>query len=406
MTSQIRHRRLVATGIVLGAVVVVALLIVLRPKPQRLKPQAPAPLVTIEMVSAEQPPIAVVGWGAVEPRRSITMVPQVSGQVTRVSPNLRAGGFFDAGEVLLQIEAADYELSLQQARSQVAQAEYVLAAAEEEASVAREEWERTRTDALEGSELQSSEPNPLVFREPQRRQAEVGLEAARAALAQAGLNLERCNLKAPFAGRVEMESVDLGQFVRSGEVLARLYGTAAAEITVNLPDRELAWVQVPQTSGDATVGSEAAVGGSFAGAEHTWSGQAVRVGGAIDAASRTVPVVVKVAEPYKLEGDRPPLLSGMFVSVTFSHEPPAGSVTIPRRSLRPGNEVWVLGKNDRLEIRQVTVARAGIEHAVILSGLAPGDRLITSNLQVVVDGMPLRPAGGQPAALAGAEGGD
>ena len=233
MSSQIRHRRLVATGIVIGAVIVLAVLIALRPRPQRLKPQAPAPLVTIETVTSDQPPVAVTGWGTVVPRRTISLVPQVAGEVTAVSPNLRAGSFFAAGEVLLRIDDTDYVLAAHQARSEVAQAESNLATAEEEARVAREEWERTRSDALEGSELRSSEPNPLVYREPQLRLAEAGLEAARAALAQAELNLERCTLEAPFDGRVLSESVDVGQFVRSGEVLAQLAGTAAVEITVN-----------------------------------------------------------------------------------------------------------------------------------------------------------------------------
>ncbi len=405
MNANYLVRRLVAVGIVLVAIIIVAVLMALKPKPQRLKPQAPVPLVTVLAINTDQPPITVTGWGSVVPKHSISLVPQVSGQITSVSANLRAGAFFAEGEELLRIEDTDYELALQQARSQVAQAEYVLATAQEEARVAREEWERTSGDALDDSELKSSEPNPLVYREPQLRQAEVGLEAARASLAQAELNLDRCRLKAPFAGRVLSESVDLGQYIRSGEVAARLYDTDAAEITVNLPDRELAWVRVPQTAGDSVEGSPAAVTGTFAGRDHTWPGRAVRVGGAMDAASRTVPVVVEVADPYKASGDRPPLLSGMFVSVTFATDAPTGSVTIPRRSLRPGNQVWVLDQDDQLEIRQVTVARAGVESAVITAGLTPGDRLITSNLQYVVDGMPLRPADA-PARMAGAEGGE
>ena len=390
MTSQIRHRRLVALGIVLVAIIGLVVLLRLKPHPQRQKPQAPAPLVTIEVVTDEHPPITNTGWGAVRPRRSISLVPQVSGQVTAVSANLRAGTFFAVGEVLVEIEETDYLLAVKQTRSQVAQAEYALAAAQEEARVAREEWERTSRDALPESGLQGAEPNPLVYREPQLRQAEAGLEAARASLDQAELSLSRCRLTAPFAGRVLSETVDLGQYVRAGEVLARIYDTDVAEITVNLPDRDLAWIRVPQTRDDPVTGSQATVVGEFAGREHTWIGRAVRVGGAMDQTSRTVPVVVEVADPYEREGDRPPLLSGMFVSVNFANDPPPGSVTIPRRSLRPDDQVWVLTEDDNLQIRTVEVARAGVNSAVILAGLAPGDRLITSNLQYVIDGMPLR----------------
>ena len=407
MSSPILRRRLIAAGIVIGAVAVLAVLVATRPTPQRRKPTVPAPVVTLQRVGGEQPPVTITGWGAVRPRRSITLVPQVGGRVVSVSENLRTGGFFAAGEVLVQIEDVDYQLALQQARREVAQAEFNLATAREEARVARQEWERTSADAMGGSTLDGAEPNPLVYREPQLRQAEAGLEAARAALAQAELNLRRCRIEAPFAGRVLDETVDTGQYVRAGEILGRIYDTDVAEITVNLADRDLAWVAVPRTPDDATAGSAARVTATFAGGEHAWPGRAVRIGGAVDDASRTVPVVVEVADPYAVEGDRPPLLSGMFVAVHFTSEAPAGSVTIPRRALRGENHVWLLDGENRLSIREVTVARAGVEHAVISAGLAPGDRVITSNLQYVVDGMTLRVngmGGGQGGGQGGAQG--
>ena len=51
------------------------------------------------------------------------LVPQVAGAVEWVSPALASGGFFDAGEVLLRIDPADYEVALESARAQVARAE-------------------------------------------------------------------------------------------------------------------------------------------------------------------------------------------------------------------------------------------------------------------------------------------
>jgi RND family efflux transporter MFP subunit len=400
VTAKIKHRRLVASGIVLGAVIVFAGLLALRPQPERRKPQTPAPLVTIHEVTAEQPPITVEGWGTVEAKRAINLVPQVSGRVTSVSERMQAGAFFDAGEVLVRVDETDYRLAVEQSRSQVAQAEYSLATVQEEAHVARAEWERLQRDGDAGGELTDAEPSALVFREPQLRQARAALDAARAALELAELNLARCTLTAPFAGRVLEEAVDLGQYVRTGEVLGRIYDTEVAEITVNLADRDLAWIAVPREQ-DGAGGTTAIVRGEFGGRTHDWQGKAVRIGGAIDEVSRTVPVVVEVGDPYATDDGRPPLLKGMFVQILFRAEPPAGSVTIPRRGLRPRDEVWVLDDEDNLRIRQVEVARASIETAVITGGLQPGDRLITSNLQYVVDGMAVRingaSQGGPPA---------
>lgn len=411
MTPEIRRRRLIALAIVLGALVVMAVLLALRPRPQRHRPATVAPLVMVEVMTDERQPITVTGWGTVRPRDTVTLVPQVGGLVIATSPNLRAGGFFAAGEILLEIEAADYELAVSQARSQVAQAQVGLAMAREEAAAARMDWERTSRNALDiertaglqsgraragepgqaGVELDGGRPGPLVLREPQLRQAEAQLAAAEAALERAELDLRRCKLIAPFPGRVQGAAVSVGQVVRAAEVLANLYDTEIAEITVNLPDRELAWITLPLTPEERGFGTPATVRAFFAGADHAWPGRAVRLGGSVDEGSRQVPVVVEVADPYERRTDRPPLLSGLFVSVEFTTEPPPGSVTIPRRALRPGDEVWLLDTDNRLSIRRVHVARTDLETAVISAGLAPGDRLITSSLQYVVDGMRLAP---------------
>jgi RND family efflux transporter MFP subunit len=389
---------MIAGAILIGAFVVLAVLVATRPRAQRQKPPQPVTLVTVHTVAAEQPPLVVDGWGTVEPKRSVNLVAQVSGRIMRVSPDLQAGAFVDPGEVLLEIEQADYRLAVEQARAQVAQAEYNLATAREEARVAREEWENTQADAADGSPLNDAEPTALVFREPQLRQAEASLEAARAALTQAELNLSRCRLAVPFAGRVIEEAADPGDYVMAGTVLGRVDGIDTAEITVNLPDRELAWIQVPRTPDDPTSGSPVVVRGEFAGREHEWTGRAVRLGGVVDLASRTVPVVVEVADPYAPGEGLPPLMSGLFVAVRFATTPPAGSVTVPRRGLRPDDRAWVMDADGRLRIRAVEVLHTGEDRVVIGSGLVPGDRLITSNLQYVVEGMPLQAENGDGAA--------
>ena len=71
-------------------------------------------------------------------------------------------------------------------------------------------------------------------------------------------------------------------------------------------------------------------------------------------------------------------------------------MVVPRSALRPGDQVWVVDDESRLRIRRVTVARAGVDQAVIGDGLAAGERVCTSNLQYVTDGMPVRVAGEAP----------
>ena len=64
--------------------------------------------------------------------------------------------------------------------------------------------------------------------------------------------------------------------------------------------------------------------------------------------------------------------------------------------LRPNDRVWVIDSEDKLEIRPVELARAGVDEAVVTSGLSVGERVCTSNMQVVTPGLPVRVAGAAP----------
>ena len=385
MQSRI-FRILLPVGIVLLAVAVTVVMIKTKPQARRQKPPAPQPRVTVYTIGQETEPVKIKGFGSVKAKRSVNITPRVSGEVVEKSADCEPGGYFIAGQLLLKIDDTDYLLAVARAEADVAQAEVNLARAEEEAQVARREWAEIGSRGLAGSG-EETEPSPLVLHEPQLKLAQAGLEAARAALRQARVNLERCSIIAPFAGRVLDVDIDVGQYLRAGNPIGTIYATDIAEITVPVPDDDLAWIRLDQAGSGA---GQVQITADFAGAHHVWTGRAVRLGGAVDARSRLVPVVVEVDNPYQEDGTRPPLVEGMFVEVTFPGTPPAGAVVIPRSALRPDNRVWVVAPGDTLRIREVTVAQAGIDEALVTDGLMPGELVCTSNLQYVTDGMAVR----------------
>jgi RND family efflux transporter MFP subunit len=374
--------------LVLAALAVTVVMVKTRPRAQRQTPPAPQPRVTVFQIEGGHAPVHVKGFGSVKAKRSVGITPQVSGEIIMKDPAFDSGGYFTTGQELLKIDDTDYLLAVARAEADVAQAEVNLARAEEEAQVARSEWSRI------GGRNKSDEPTPLVLHEPQLKLAQAGLEAARAALRQARVNLDRCTISAPFDGRVLEAGIEVGQYLRAGNPVGTIYATDTAEITVPVPDEDLAWIRLD--NGDHLAG-KVTVTADFAGAEHTWEGQAVRLGGAVDSRSRLVPVVVEVDNPYERSGQRPPLVEGMFVEVRFAGQAPDGALVIPRIALRPGNRVWVADRENRVSVRQVTVARAGVDEALVTDGLSAGERVITSNLQYVTDGMPVTLEGQGPA---------
>lgn len=351
-----------------------------REAPPRRPARTLAPLVEALEVTQDHIPVVVTGQGTVQPRTAIQVVPQVPGRVVATHPNLAAGGFFRRGEVLVAIEPADYELAVERAEATVAGAEVRLETERAEAAVARQEWDRLHP----GEEP----PNALVLRAPQVHQAEAELAAAEADLAAARLNLERTRIRAPFDGRVVSETVDTGQYVVAGQPVAHIYATDVLEVPVPLEDAELAWFD---TGGGRGGGAPTEVAVDFAGARHVWRGRVVRSEG-VDPESRMVNVVVAVEDGYVPGREKPPLEPGMFVEVGIEGHTLEGAVPLPREAVHGGDEVWVV-EDGLLRIRRVKVARTARELAYVADGLAAGDLVVTTNLDAVTDGMPVRVAG-------------
>jgi len=385
-------------GILLAGLIVFVVLVKTRPAAPRRPAQLSRPLVQVYEISDDPVSVTVRGFGTVRAKRKITLVPQVSGVVVHKAANFEAGGFFSAGDLLLRIDETDYHLAAERAAADVARAEYNLALAEEEAIVARREWEQIQNDNATGINASSDQPHPLVFREPQLNLARAELEAARAALTRAQVDLERCVLKPSFDGRVLAADVDQGQYIRAGNTVGTIYATDIAEVTVPIPDSDLAWIDIPLTSSEKVsdiageTGSEVAILAEFAGGLHQYSGRAVRLAGAVDDQSRMVPILVEIKDPYRVQDGRPPLIEGMFVEVLIKGFSLANAVSIPRSALRTGDRVWVVDEQEQLEIRDVTVARAGVGEAIITAGLVPGERICVSSLQYFSNGMMVRVA--------------
>ena len=209
-----RKSFLVAAGILLGAIAIAVIMVQLRPDPPLREPPSRIPFVTTAPAVPGEGAIPVYGAGTVRPRAEIDVAAQINGKVAWVNPAFQGGGRIGAGEAFFRIDDADYRNMVQQARANVAAQEVALMQAEEDARIAREEYElfrKRQPDAASGS------ANPLTLREPQLAAARAALARDSAALADAELALSRTAVLAPFTGIVRNESVDLGQFVAAGQ---------------------------------------------------------------------------------------------------------------------------------------------------------------------------------------------
>ena len=92
-------------------------------------------------------------------------------------------------------------------------------------------------------------------------------------------------------------------------------------------------------------------------------------------------IILSVADHYKkvIPGKRPPLIKGLFVEAELRTDPVKNRILMPRLAIRD-NKVYLANDQNRLEIRDVKIALAQGNIAVISEGLKPGDRVVVSNL--------------------------
>jgi RND family efflux transporter MFP subunit len=381
-----KYKRVMLPVIVIVASLLFALVLVLsRPDVETTTPEVARKWVRVLEVKREPVRMSVISQGSVAPRTESNLVAEIAGQVTDVSPSFVNGGFFKAGDVLIRVDARNYNFDLARTKSSVAQAEVRVSLEEQEARVARLEWER----------LNEGEIPPLVAREPQLAEARAALEAARASLLKAELDLERTRIKAPYDGRVRRKNADIGQYVAPGMTVATVYAVDYVEVRLPLPDHELAYLGIPfdfSSHKNGRLGPEVILRGNFAGREQEWRGYITRIEGEIDARSRMVHAVARVEDPY---GDRKelsssPLAVGMFVHAEILGQTEEELFIVPRGAVRDGGFVLVAAPDSTLRLRSVEVARSASEVAYIRSGLEEGELVCTTPVPIAVDGMPIR----------------
>jgi RND family efflux transporter MFP subunit len=286
--------------------------------------------------------------------------------------------------VLLTIEDTDYRAAVEERRARVAAANVDLEQALADADVARKQ--------LAGQK----NPSPLALKKPQLARAESALKAAETALALAQTNLERTQISLPFAGRVESQSVDLGQYVNPGKVLGSVFGTDVAEVRLALTTNQLAALGIPigfegTTGGAKEGGLSTTLSVELGGVVHRWQGTLTGLDAAIDPATRTVYGTVTINNPYDIaqSASGMPLAVGLYIDAEIEGRLAVDAIQIAAEGLRAGDEVFVLNGEGLLDIRQASVIHRSRNTVLLSAGVEAGEQVIISAIRNPVRGMRL-----------------
>lgn len=371
----------ITVGVLFFAVIVAYGLVRTAPTPERVEPEEVS--VSIRVLEAEQARVQlqVVSQGSVVPHMQSDLIPEVSGRVQWVSPNLVAGGYFEQDEVLLRLDDSDH-------RSTVERSEAALSRARAEEELARFELQRMKE--LVKKKLTSQSSLEAALRN--YRIAAATLKDTKLSLEQAQRDLKRTEIRAPYAGLVRTERVDLGQYLSRGQSIAAIYASNSAEIRLPVADSQLAYLDLPLGHrGELApeLAPDVLLYTNYGGKHYEWNGRLVRTEAEIDAKSRMVTAVVRVENADN--PDQPDLPIGLFVNAEIKGRWVDNIVTLPRAALRNQNQVLIVDENNRIQFRPVSILRFENDDVLVSSGLQSGDIVNISPLQTVIEGMRVNP---------------
>ena len=374
--------------IVLALSILIAVLI-FNNKPEAKRKVSPTKTLTVETIKLEarQFPIMIHTQGTVEPRTTTTLIPRVSGEIIQVSPAFRPGGFFEQGETLLTIDPIDYSLAIKSTQATVAEALFTYKEEQAQAEQAADNWKRLG---------RTTPASDLVLRKPQLARAKAIVDSAKAQLQKAQLDLKRTKIKAPYAGRILEQFVDIGQYVAPGNELIKIFAIDYVEIRLPITEKQRSKLNLPRPYRGEPIkayqGPEAIIHAAIAGKNYTWTGHVVRTEGSMDRETRQVFVIVQIENPYQRHADnRPPLEIGQFVKADIKGVVLDKAYALPRSAVQSNNIIMIVDKDNRLQRRNIKVIWETQDHLIIQNELAEDEQLCTTyvpfaanNTQVII----------------------
>ena len=350
-----------------------------KPKPPRVA-KVPVIVATVRRTAV---PYTITTNGVVEPLQTAQVEAQVGGILTRVT--FAEGQTVSAGEVLFEIDPRPYIATLDQAKGQLARDQaQALSAGRDSArySALVQKDYVTRSQADQATATAAS--------------AAATVDADRAAVEHAQVDVSNCTIRAPIAGRTGALLVRLGNLVKANASTPMVVINQIQPILVrfSVPQGELPDIQRYFGAGQPLAVQANPAEGSGAMLNGTLS----FVDNNVDSTTGTV--LLKA----KFDNSKSTLWPGQFVSVALRLYVDPTALTVPAPAVMTGQQgtyVFTVDSSGNATQRNVKVARTVNDIAVIASGLSPGQRVIIDGQSRLVPGSkvvikPASPAGPAP----------
>lgn len=373
------------------------------------------------IVRAENIRVTLTGYGEIKTLNNVSISPEISGRVVHVHPRLESGEIIPRDATLFKIDSRIYAATLQEANASLKQLKNTVSRMEKQFAIDEERQktiDRNRDLAqLEFKRIQELFENnnvgtrsgvdkaeqsynaaldqadqmsrALALYPLQIQEVNSSIEAAKARIAIAKVNLLRCRVTSPFTGRIKNTSIEIGQYVTPGQPVVTLADDTLLEIQVSLDARDarqwLLFDNVPAENATTWFSKPAPVVCKLRWTENP---EAEILAGIMDRVvqfdpqTRTLTVAVKLdtSSPQPGETSSFPLVEGMFCMVDIPGKTLQNVIRLPRWSVSFENTAYMVNEESRLTTVPVTVIYAEGENVFISQGLTPGQTVVTTRL--------------------------
>ena len=344
--------------------------------------ELPPPDVFVEILTPKDFQVQISSNGTTTPLTQTVLTAEVGGEVIYRSKKFAEGASVIEGEILAKIDDTDLQLQYKNALLQLANAEVQYSLQLAEAEVAKEAWDK----------IGDGVASDLTLKKPQLKQAEAFLEVAKAQVSSAAKKLNKTEIIAPYAGRIQNVNIDLGTTIIPGQPVGAMYTSSEIEITLAVKDNDLQFLSIPMDGRKLNPSEQASVviESFYKGKNQSWKGKLERVDGVIDPVTRMINLIAVFKNDF-IEIDKPNLPIGLFVEAKIDGITLKNIFEIPINSISENNEVYIVDKDNQLELRELTILKKYSEFVIIKDGLKAGERLVTSKLSTASDGIKVNP---------------
>ena len=328
---------------------------------QKYMASAPVPPATVSAMTADyqqwQPQLSAVG--TLRAVRGVDVTTEVAGLVRSIE--FKSGEEVKAGQVLVQLNAD----------SDVAQLHALEAAADLASTVYERDKAQLAAEVISKAQVDTDAAD---------------LKTKRAQVAQQAALVEKKTIRAPFAGKLGITTVNPGQYLNAGDKIVTLQTIDPIYIDFNLPQQQLPRISLGQK---VTLTTDAYKDAAF-------EGKVNAINPRVDANTRNVQIEATVPNA------RRQLLPGMFATVKVNSGDEQRYLTLPQTALtyNPyGSTVFVIKPSDKkddkgnaiLTAQQVFVTPGPTrgDQVAILKGVEPGSQVVTSGQVKLKNGMPV-----------------